>query len=401
MHYLILGGGIAGTTAAETLRKLDASADISVLSDEPHPIYSRVLLPKYILGTIPRERVFLKSPEWYEQQNIHLAFHTVEALDAQRKRVTIKGGHTISYDKLLIASGGHAKRLPFDRDKSVYHFQTVDDADAIVSLLQKLDGIDGPTTGIVGGGFIAMEFVDLFAAHHCRTHIFIRNDRYFTPTFDLDMSRRLTDHLAEQGVTTHLQTEIASWDDSLARTVAGGALPLHALAAGVGLFTRFEWIAGAGVAVNHGIVANEFLETNLPDVYTAGDCTEFYDVIVGRALHQGNWMNAQMQGRHVAAVMTGDRKPFRLVSSYSTHVLGAHIVAVGDARRDHAQEIVVRDDGEGRTLLMLFDGKLMGASIWRRTDDRAGTTKLVEAQTDLSRRHAELADPTVPLLSLL
>ena len=401
MHYLILGGGIAGTTAAETLRKLDASADISIISDEHHPLYSRVMLPKYVLGTVPRERVFLKSPEWYEQQDIHLAFHTVEAIDAQRKCVIHTGGHTISYDKLLIASGGHAKRLPFDLNESIYHFQTVDDADAIVSLLQKLDGVNDPTAGIVGGGFIAMEFVDLFAAHHCRTHIFIRNDRYFTPTFDLDMSQRLTDHLAEHGVTTHLQTEIATWDGALARTVAGGTLPLHALAAGVGLFTRFEWIAKAGVAVNHGIVTNEFLETNLPDVYAAGDCTEFYDVIVGRALNQGNWMNAQMQGRHVAAVMLGDRKPFRLVSSYSTHVLGAHIVAVGDARRDHAQEIIVRDDGEGRTLLMLFDGRLLGASVWRRTDDRAGATKLVEAQTDLSHHHAELANPAVPLIDLL
>ena len=400
MHYLIIGGGIAGTTAAETLRKLAAKCDITIISAERHPLYSRVMLPHYVSGKTPRERVFLKSPEWYNEQNIHLAFHTVVALEPASKTVTVDGGHTYSYDKLLIAGGGHVRHLPFD-DGHIQHFQTVEDADAIVALIARLKNESHPAVGIIGGGFISMDFIKLFAPLGIATHVFLRNDRYFTPSFDVEMSHMLTEHLSEHGVVTHLQTEIASWDGSLAKTIGGGALPLHALTAGVGLICQYPWAKEAGVEVGHGIRTNEFLETNIKDVYAAGDCAEFFDVLIERHQQAGNWLNAQMQGQHVARVMHGERAPFHLVSSYSATMFGKPVVAVGCARHDVAEETVVRDSGDGRTLLFLHRGRLVGASMFNRPDDRAGATKLVEAKVDLSNRHGELADPEVPLLSLL
>jgi len=118
MHYVIIGGGIAGTTAAEELRKLDPDSDISLISEEFHALYSRVLLPHYIKGKIPRERVFLKKESWYQEQKIEwITGETIVHVDTKNKHVEFAGGGEMPYDKLLIASGSEVKLM--DQDISV------------------------------------------------------------------------------------------------------------------------------------------------------------------------------------------------------------------------------------------------------------------------------------------
>ena len=135
MRYLILGGGIAGTSAAEELRKRDAAAEIAIVSEEQHPVYSRVLLPHYVKGKIPRERVFLKKETWYGEQNIEwLTGVRATNIDVKNQSVALSDGRELPYDKLLIATGGEIRTLPFER-RGVAYLRTIDDTDHLLQLL--------------------------------------------------------------------------------------------------------------------------------------------------------------------------------------------------------------------------------------------------------------------------
>ncbi len=397
---MIIGGGIAGTSAAEQLRKLDPESEITILSNEEHPLYSRVLLPHYISGKTPRERVFLKPDTWYSEKNIHLAFQTVTTLDVAKKQVVTTSGATYSYDKLLIAGGGITRRMPFDEKRHIYHFQTIEDADRIKDLVDHNE--EGALkAGIIGGGFIAMEFAEMFARKNWNTHLFLRGDTFFTRSLDKEGSLLLEKHLQEHGITTHQNMTIASYDGEMAKTNENGAFTIDVLAAGIGINSSFTWASDAGIEVGTGVKTNEYLETNVADVFAAGDCTEYQDVVINRQVHIGNWMNAQMQGRHVAKVMTGERVPFELVSSYATHVLGIDIVAVGDAEIEAADEIIAREYEDGRTLLMIRDSQIVGASMINHNADRAPSTKLIKERVNIDAIKSQLADPRVELKTLV
>lgn len=394
MRYVIVGGGIAGTTAAEEIRKLQPDAEITIVSEEQHPVYSRVLLPHYLKGKVPRERVFLKQPEWYEKQNIEwLPGTRVEKLDPKNNFVALSKGREIEYDKLLIATGGDV--LPIGEDlRGVCYFRTVDDADHILQLV----GERGPDAraAIFGGGFIACEYLNFFAQEKLPTAIAFRGPHFWSRVFDEGSGNLLNTHLRTNGVEviSDAQSGIELIGDQQLTAIklpTGKTIPCSILGVGVGIKTELDWIRDSGVEVNHGVKANEYLETNLPNIYAAGDGAEFFDVVVGHHRLVGNWMNAQMQGRAVAKSMAGERTAFRLVSSYATNALGLEIIFVGETDRSQADEIVVRGSAEakGVTQVFLKNHTVVGATILGRNKDRAPLTKLVNEQTQVSASDLE------------
>lgn len=399
MNILIIGGGVCGTSAAEEVRKRDADAQITIVSNEPHPLYSRVLLPHYIHGMIPRERVFLKSLDWYRERNIELVFDEVTALDVAARIVTCASNRTFSYDKLLIAGGGLVSRLPLSTRPNAFHFQTIEDADAIKAAIETRRG--KPTRAhIIGGGFISMEFIDLFQSAEFETHVHLHEDHFFRSLLNHEASEHLASLLRNRGVIIHPHDHAEDFADALLTTTSGSC-PCDLLGIGIGLDACFPWAIQAGIKVNRGIVTNGFLETNVPNVYAAGDCAEYKSVLFGRHRRVGNWTNAQMQGRHVAGIMYDERVPFTVVTSYTTTVLGIQIAAIGDADPYAADEVIARTNGEGRTSIYIRNDHIVGAVTINRSFERASLTKLITAQTDISPHRTQLQDPDYDLVNFL
>lgn len=366
MRYLIIGGGIAGTTAAEELRKLNKNADITILSEESHRLYSRVLLPHYLKGKIPRERCFLKKPEWYSEQNIEfLPEVAVVKLDVRNKFVLTTDGREFEYDKLLIATGGEVKTYEEDR-RGVSYLRTLDDADHLLQLMNELPA--NASASVLGGGFIALEYLNLFADRKIDTTLFLRGERFFGRTLDQASSHLIEAKANEAGVKVEKN---ADPKDAFRNELVG---------VGIGIAPDLSWIEEAGVKVCAGIEVNEFLETNVPDVYAAGDVAEYMDVIVERRLIIGNWLNAIQQGRAVAKSMMGDHVAFELVSSYATNARGMEIIFVGDTDRAAAERVDVRGTIEDGGVLQLFVRKntLVGATLVNRNTDRANVTKAIK-----------------------
>lgn len=378
MQYVIVGGGIAGTTAAEELRKLSSDAEITIVGEEQHPIYSRVLLPHYVKGKVPRERCFLKKETWYADQNIEwLPGVTALALDVRNKFVALSDGRELPYDKLLIATGGDVKPLVEDR-RGVSQFRTLDDADHMLQLIRELPA--GVHAAVYGGGFIACEYVNIFKHFDIPMTVAHRGPHFWSKVLDAGSGALIRRKLEEGGceVITNARMEGLAGEDELEALITDKkTVACKFLGVGTGLDIDLSWASKAGVEVGQGIRTNEFLETNIPDVYAAGDIAEFHDMTVGRQRVAGNWMSAQTQGRIVAKTMAGTRTEFRLVSSYSTNVFGLEIIFIGDTDRTAADRIdIVGSEAEGGIAQRMYrKGKLVGATLVNRNTDRAAITK--------------------------
>lgn len=381
MRYVIIGGGIAGTTAAEELRKLDPSSEITIVSEEQHAVYSRVLLPHVLKEKVPRERVFLKKETWYEEQQIEwLRGEFVVELDTRNSFVRLSSQREIEYDKVLIATGGELRTLPSD-PRGVSYLRTLDDTDHLVQLLSERTA--DTQAGIYGGGFIACEYLNLFAHYGLPTQIAIRGDYFWSNILVEQAGALINRQIEEKGVTLFKQAAFVQMLGEQELTGFETSKAIHScqiMGVGIGIQPEFSFLSNSGVEVERGVRANEYLETNVPNVFTAGDIAEFYDVVTERHLHIGNWMNAMMQGRAVAKNMAGQKTAFELVSSYATNALGLEIIFVGDTSKEHAEHIELLGSLEEGGVTQLFQrgGRLVGGVMIGRNGDRAEVTAAIK-----------------------
>lgn len=380
MRYLIIGGGIAGTTAAEDLRKGNAEATITIISEEEHPLYSRVLLPHFVKGKIPRERVFMKKAEWYGAQNIEfLAGVVAKKLDPKNKFVLTSDGREHEYDKLLIATGGDVRALD-QNPLGVSYLHSIDDADHLLELLTTRPP---ERAGILGSGFISLEYINIFADRHIPADLFMRGEKFFGKMLDQDSSDLIQAKAEADGITIHTnigETQLIGDNELMGVHEGDKDYPLTLLGVGIGIAPDFSWIKEAGIECDRGVKTNEYLETNVADVYAAGDIAEHFDVNYGHGFIAGNWQNATQQGHTVAKVMSGTREAFDLVSSYATNCRGMEMIVIGDVDRSLADQVVIKGSKAegGITQIFIRGGRVVGATLVNRNADRAPLTKMIK-----------------------
>lgn len=407
--YLIIGNGIAGVSAAETIRGEDASASIAIITDESHPLYSRVLLPNYVKGLIPREKVFLRKPEDYTAKRI-TCFTGVPAvhLDTADTTVHLADQRGFRFGKLLIASGGKPRSFgggevtPF----GVSRFQTIEDADGIRSLLPQ-----SHQALVVGGGFIALEFLDALSRAGVTTNLLIQEERFFERFLDSAGSTMLEENFFTHGVKEIIRgeklTAIEGQDRvSAVTTESRKLIPCDFLGIGIGIEKSIGWLRTTDVSITpRGIFANEFLETTIPGIFAAGDVADFYDVITRRYRSHGNWSNAFLQGKTAGwnMVHPDGQQPFRSVPFYSITNLGFNIIFVGAVEIGQGVETTVRRDPEKGMYERFFiaEDRLVGAVIINRPPDKLAVTTLIERAHPLGAWRGQLHDASFNLASTI
>ncbi len=385
MRYLIIGSGVCGTSAAEELRKIDANAEITLVSTETHRLYSRVLLPRFVKGILPRERCFLKKETWYEEQNIRCVFGVcVNEINVREQTVSTFDGQTLAFDKLLLATSGNLLKFA-ENLHGISYLRTIDDADELINLLAECSVL--PTemrrAGIVGGSFIAVEYINFFAQHRIPTDLFMLEKTFFGGVLDDESFAVLQAKIEAEGVRLHTNASVkklfgATRLEGLQTTDDEFSLSL--LGVGIGIRPDLSWLKNAGIKVNRGVLTNEFLETDAPNIYAAGDVAEFYDSFAERRVIVGNWLNAQAQGRTVAKTMAGEQTAFSSVRAYSTNVCGNEIIFIGDTDVGFADKIVRRGSREenGVTQIFIRNERIVGATLVNRNAERAELTKMIQ-----------------------
>ncbi len=408
--YLIIGGGVAGTTAAETLKQNDSSGSIAIVSDEPHVFYSRIMLskPNFFLEKIPFEQVFLKKESWYTEQNItFLGGKKAIGLNPAEKTVSLDDGTVLQYEKLLLAIGGEARRwdpvqVRGADKKGVYYLRDLDEGKEIMEAIKT-----AKRAVCVGGGFVSFETCELLRMKGIETTLLIMEPYYWANLWDEASGLLVEDYLRQGGIKViknELTEEVLGTEkvEGL-RTKTGKEISCDMIVVGIGLYCPAKQFADAGIECGRGIKTNEYLETNLPDVWAAGDAAEFYDIVVGEPMQAGNWVNAQMQGRIAALNVLGKKQQFRMVTFYTAQGFGLTIAFVGDVRPLPDRTIIARGSRELKSYgrLLLKDKELVGATLLNRTPEMAPISKLIEKDIDLSAHHAELADPNFDLKTLV
>lgn len=392
MKYIIIGAGIAGATAAETIRERDKEGEITLISGEPELVYYRVLLPSYVKGKIAREKLFVATAEQLAAKNIVVKSGVwAKAVDAQSRIVVLDNGETLSFDKLLIASGGRPRpwAVPGVDKAGVFHFQTIVDADAMLASLSAVN-----MAAIVGGGFIGLEFIEALTYRQIKTHLFLRGPYYWPEIMDEEQSERLVRKIEEMGVVVHRNETIAEvvGDDrvSAIKTESGTEVEVDFIGYGIGLARNLEFLEGSGVKTNRGVVTNEYLESSASGIFAAGDVAEFYDITLGKTHLVGNWGNAKKQGRVAGLNMAGVKTAYNDVSFYSMSVGGLFLAILGNTAAAEADETIVRKDEANYVKIFLSQNRAIGAAFVGGAREVMGIKRLITEKVILDERKKEL-----------
>lgn len=351
-RYVIIGNGVAGTTAAETLRKNDPNCSIYLLTNEPYPLYNRVSLPRFLQGVITEQKVMIRNFEWHEQRNIRLVTETLvtDVHMDERVVVTDKGEH-LPYDSLLIASGGWANPLCVPGAtgvKHIYNFVTLDDTKTIIAKM-----LESRTALAYGGSFISYELCDGFAVRKLHTTWLMRGPYWLRNVLDPE-GGEVVDNIAKKfGVEVIHGDEIEAvvpknGVPSYVKTKKGREIQVDMLGVGLGITLNTRFLRGTPLEIHKGIVVNEYLETNIPGVYAAGDVAEFFDPTIGQHHTMGTWDNALAHGRIAGLNMAGGHEAYVDVPTYTSPLFDVNIAVVGTAESNNPelQAIALREPGE-------------------------------------------------------
>ena len=407
--FLIVGGGIAGVTAAETIRKHDPYSSIAILSLESLPLYSRVMLPSYVRGKLSREQVFLRTRADYEKNGIELWLgEEVIALDVKKSEVHTRTGKFFNYGKLLLSSGGTP--LPwYIEDPGIMRLHTIEDADRLRAFL-----IESPVKEalVVGGGFIGLELVESFVHAGFSVGLVLKDSHLFSKVLDSAGAALLEENMKRNGVSEIYRDSLITFverDKNALKLIMknGNQLLSNVVGLGIGLMRTIEAFRGEGIKTgpwpSGGIYTDEYLRTDVENIFAAGDVAECYDVIFSKRRILGTWTNAFIQGRVAGENMVGIKTPFRHVSSYSISHLGFHITFLGECAVGDSTEAFSRTWSTGNTYeRFFFEGSVLkGAALINRFQDKTALVRLIDSRHDLTAVKDAMRDPDFDVNSLV
>jgi nitrite reductase (NADH) large subunit len=429
-HFSIIGMGAAGLGAAETIRRHQPSATITMIADDPHGYYSRPGLAYALTEEVPEAQLYpIDRKRWHELRVQRVHGQAVRLVPADRQ-VVMANGQRLSYDALLLATGSTAVPLnvPGSDLDGVVTLDSLADMRRIVRFARR-----AREAVVVGGGITALEIVEGLRAQRVRVHYFMRGDRYWRSVLDESESHIIEERLAREGVIIHRNTEVAQilgQRDWLGRqhilgveTTDGQRVRCQVVGAAIGVRPRLDMVDGTGIQVDRGILVNERLETNVPGIYAAGDVAQVCDPLTGHAQLDVLWPVAVAQGRIAGANMSGVPATYdRGVPLNVTRLAGLLVTligAVGTRREPDADlltisrgesevwrgipnVIVVHDQHEvNRQRLSIKDNRLVGAIIIGDQSFSRTIYRLIRDQVDVTRYLAALQAPHVNLAHVL
>jgi nitrite reductase (NADH) large subunit len=358
MKYVIIGSGVAGIAAIEAIRSIDPTNSITMIGDDPHGFYSRPGLAYYLTGELHDKALFPRTSDDYRRMNFQFIKGRVLRIQRDSHSLDLNNKTQILYDKLLIAVGAQATPLdvPGANLAGVFKLDHLDDAKNILKYTRR-----GKTAVVVGGGITALELVEGFVARGMKVHYLLRGDRYWSNVLDEQESKIIEHRLQEEGVTLHYQAEIAevtgrnSKVDGV-RLAGGKTLRCDLLAYAIGIQARTDLAKRSELLVERGILVNEYLQTNDPDIFAAGDVAQAYDPMTGRTVMDSLWAPARQQGYTAGLNMAGKKTAYIKSPPFNvTRLAGLTTTIIGTVGRGKDADMVGIARGDSETWRQLPD----------------------------------------------
>jgi apoptosis-inducing factor 3 len=377
---VIVGAGAAGFAAAERLRRLGYAGSITMLSDDNAAPVDRPNLSKdYLAGAAPEEWVLLRDDTFYADQSIDLRLNAdVVGLHVAPQEVELADGSRVPYDRLLLATGAEAVRLPIPGMDlpHVHTLRTLADCRAIIARAASARRVV-----VIGASFIGLEVAASLRARGLEVHVVAPGQRPMERVLGPELGDFLQQLHEEHGVVFHLGNAVSAIDAQRVWFEAGGNVEADLVVVGAGVRPRLALAEQAGLAIDRGVVVDAFLQTSAPGVFAAGDIARWPDPHSGASIRVEHWVVAQRQGQTAAMNLLGGHEKFDAVPFFWSQHYDVPINYVGHA--ENWDEISVDGDIAGRDCVLRYkrDGRVVAvASIYRDVDNLRAE---VEMERDL------------------
>lgn len=390
MQYVIIGNGVAGTTAAANIRKFDSEGKIIIISDETYPFYSRIRLPELLSGAVDEKGLIIKKDTWYAENRIDLVLNTVVTdIDVPGKRVISSDSSAIKYDRLLIATGGlsFVPPIPGADKKGVFTLRTLNDAIAIKEFSKQ----SGIRVLLIGGGVLGLEAGNSLRKAGNYISVVEFFPRLLPRQMDPSGAEILKKQLEDTGFRFHLgvkSREITGTEKVEALILDDGTridCDMILISAGV----RYNPLLALklGLPVEKGVIVNNKMETGIPDIYAAGDLIQYDGVFYGI------WPAAEKQGEVAGINMAGGNSEYLgTIISNTLKVAGIDICAAGDIDAEGQKGSILFKDADNYIYrkMVLQNNTLVGTILYGDIRDRQKIIKAIETRKDVSTIRKDL-----------
>ncbi len=380
--YLVIGNGVAGTTAAEAIRQQDPQGSITILSEEDIPFYYRIRLNEFIAGDIDEDKLIAKKDAWYQEQRIDLRINTrITGLDAVAKRLTTETGEALAFDQLLLATGSHSFLPPIKGidQQGVFSLRHIKDARAILAQAKNVEEVI-----LIGGGLLGLEAGNALRKLGKKVTVVEFFPRLLPRQLDSRGAARLQELMEGMGFTFRLSamTKTITGSHGRAEGIAlegGDTLPGQMVVISAGVRPNLELAKTGGLACDKGVKVNDRLETSASDIYAAGDVAEHQGVV------SGIWPAAMQQGKVAGANMAGGAAAYQgATMSNILKVAGIDVAAAGNIDAEGRYESQVATSDTFYKKLVIENNRPIGCIMVGDTRNFNTITRYITEKRDIS-----------------
>jgi NAD(P)H-nitrite reductase large subunit len=380
-----------------TIRKNDADSKIQVISEEQYSYYYRRLLARYIAGKYEPENLRVYPPDFYDKNAIEqLLGRSVTRVLPEKRKILLNDGREIAYDKLLLAVGGRPIIPNWSgcNLRGVMTVRTLDDAQKMVE-----HSIKAKRAVVVGGGLLGLNIAEALQQRSLDVTLLVRGDRLWSAMLDKKASEIITRRMEEEGIHVNFMTDVEDFAGdgdsvSIVKTKGRTEIACELVAVCVGIRPNIRFLDGSGIKMDRGILVNERMETNIKDVYAAGDVAQAYDVVYKDYRLNTNWNNALEQGTIAGSNMSGRHETYcGGVCSNTEKVYDIALTSIGVVASSSSEYEVLEKylcEKNAYKKFVLRNNKVLGALLIGDTRDTDAIEKLVRTESDVTNIKAKL-----------
>jgi 3-phenylpropionate/trans-cinnamate dioxygenase ferredoxin reductase subunit len=401
--FVIIGAGLAGACAAETLRNEGFRGEISIIGNEPHRPYNRPPLSKQRLAGEPDE-VFVHPSNWYDDHSIELRLESIaRTIDPAGHTIALEGGEKVRYDRLLLATGASARRvtIPGAWLDGIHYLRTLEDSDELRELLKDGD----KRVVVVGSGWIGMEVAA--SARMLGNDVTVLEVAHgpLDSALGSEVGQLFASLHADHGVDIRNRAEATEFIGVDGRVIAvrvadGQDVPADVVVVAIGASPNVALAQGAGLEVRRGILVDEGMHTSHPDIFAAGDVANAWHPFIHDRIRSDHWANAMGQGPAAAKSMLGQLVSYDEIPYFYTDQYDLGMEFAGFVPLTRRAKIVYRGDVAKREVIVfwILNGRVvagMNVNVWGVNDE---IKRIIRDGKIVDIDH--LPDPAVDLATL-
>ncbi|MCF8067644.1 MAG: NAD(P)/FAD-dependent oxidoreductase [Desulfobacterales bacterium] len=326
-HYVIIGNGPAGNSAADAFRANDKDARVTIISDEAFSFFYRHKLPQFVAGNIGEDDLKVRPYSVYKEQNIRLRLgQCVDRIDPEEKILYLRHMEKVGYTKLVIATGGSPRILPSltSFEKHLRFMTGYNNAIKLMPEIQK-----AKTITILGGDLISFELVKALRTMKKKIFFIFYSKCFWPVELTGNMSAKICANMKKKNIEAYADDTVETLTEKgnlyTLKTASGRTFKSDLVCCFLGLVPNIGYIIGSGIDTERGVLVNEFMQTNYKDIYACGDCAQIYDPKLKDYWISIGWSNAGLQGKIAAMNLLGSSKVVKPLPKSIRDVVGIKI----------------------------------------------------------------------------